>query len=74
MFKHKEELRIHRKRFILLATLIFGTVGVFHAMRVWFGWPLVVDGIAVPQGVSILASFITLAMAAMGIGYLSIEE
>jgi len=68
--KKFKKFDMHQRRYLMLATAIFGSVAVLHMVRVLFNWNLIIGGFEIPQNISVLAAFITLSMSAMGIGYL----
>ena len=54
-----------RRRFSLVAGVIFGLIALGHVLRIIFGWSLVVQGFSVPMWASGLAVVI--------LGYLAYE-
>jgi hypothetical protein len=46
------------KPFIAGAAVIFALVAIAHAIRLWFGWAVVIDGIDIPLWVSWVALLI----------------
>lgn len=48
-----------------LVSLIFTLLAVAHGARIWYGWPAVVDGYAIPMEISWVAVGIS--------GYLAIR-
>jgi hypothetical protein len=55
------------KRFILVATVIFGFVAVMHLLRIMGGWPVVLAGHDVPMWVSYIGLAIGGGLMAWGI-------
>ena len=41
-----------QKTFTIIASAIFGVVALFHVSRIFFGWPAVIGGWAVPMWLS----------------------
>jgi len=60
----------HKRRFIKLATVIFALVGVGHALRALYSWPMNIAGWNVPLYISWLAVVLTFSMVLMGATYL----
>ena len=72
--KKFKKFDMHQRRFLTLATVIFGVVGMAHTLRVLFAVELSIGEFEVSHNVSVLVAFITLCMAAMGIGYLIAKD
>jgi hypothetical protein len=51
------------KPFAAGATLIFALVAIVHAIRLWFGWTVVIDGLDIPMWVSWVALLIAGGLA-----------
>ena len=41
-----------QKTFTIIASAVFGVVVLFHVLRIFFGWPAVIGGWAVPMWLS----------------------
>ena len=41
-----------QKTFTIIASAIFGVVALVHVLRIFFGWPAVIGGWAVPMWLS----------------------
>ncbi len=41
-----------QKTFTIIASAVFGVVALFHVLRIFFGWPAVIGGWAVPMWLS----------------------
>jgi len=63
----------HRRRFIGLAIIIFAFVAIGHALRLVFGWELVIGGVVMPQMVSVFAVAFLAMMVIMGRYYYFVE-
>jgi hypothetical protein len=57
-----------QKTFSLVATVIFLVVGLLHALRLFLGWPVQVNGWVVPMWVSWVGLVFGLYLASEGIG------
>lgn len=66
----KQDIDIHKRRFITLTTVIFALIAVGHSIRIMQGWSLKIGYIALPMSVSYLAVLLALCMCVMGIYYL----
>jgi hypothetical protein len=51
------------KPFIAGATIVLALVAIAHAIRLSFGWAVIIDGIDIPMWVSWVALLITGALA-----------
>lgn len=67
--KKFQNFKKHQNRFIGLATFIFLIVGIVHTVRIYFGWSMTIGEFMLTPKTDILAAFIGLSMAAMGIYY-----
>jgi len=56
-----------QKTFSLVATVFFVLVAVMHALRVFFGWNVEVNGWIAPMWVSWVALVVALCLSAEGI-------
>lgn len=56
-----------QKIFSLVATVFFALVVVMHALRVFFGWNVEVNGWIAPMWVSWVALVVALCLSAEGI-------
>jgi hypothetical protein len=59
---------MRQKTFSLVATVIFLMVGLLHALRLFLGWHVQVNGWVVPMWVSWVGLVIGLYLASEGIG------
>lgn len=59
----------HLTRFIGMATVIFFFVAIFHGTRVFLGWDIVINGVALPMSISYLVLVMTVGMFIMGVAY-----
>jgi hypothetical protein len=57
-----------QKTFSLVATVVFLVVGLMHALRLFFGWHVELNGWIVPLWVSWVGLVIGLYLASEGIG------
>ena len=57
------------KPFTTLAAVIFALIGLLHLLRLFLGWEVTIEGMAVPMWLSVLA----LAIAA-GLAWLLLRE
>lgn len=53
------------KPFTTIAAAIFALVAFIHALRLFLGWEVTVNGIAIPMWASVLALAIAAALAFM---------
>lgn len=53
------------KPFTTIAAAIFALVALMHVFRLFLGWEVTVNGIAIPMWASALALIITAALALM---------
>jgi hypothetical protein len=51
------------KPFTGLAALVFSVVALLHLLRVFFGWPITVNGIFIPLWASAVACLLAAALA-----------
>jgi len=57
-----------QRSFSLVATVVFLVVGLMHALRLFFGWHVELNGWIVPMWVSWVGLVIGLYLASEGIG------
>lgn len=57
-----------QKTFSLIATVIFLVVGLMHALRLFLGWHIELNGWSVPMWVSWIGLVVGLYLASEGIG------
>ena len=53
------------KPFSLIAALVFGLVALMHLLRLFLGWPVVVNGFAIPLWASVAACLVAAVLAVM---------
>ena len=53
------------KPFTLIAALVFGLVALLQMMRLMLGWPVVVNGFAIPLWASAVACLVAAVLAVM---------
>jgi hypothetical protein len=59
---------MNQKSFSLVATVVFLVVGLMHALRLFLGWHVELNGWIVPMWVSWVGLVIGLYLASEGIG------
>ena len=53
------------KPFTLIAALVFGLVALLQMLRLFLGWPVVVNGFAIPLWASAVACLVAAVLAVM---------
>jgi len=53
------------KPFSLIAALVFGLVALLQMLRLFLGWPVVVNGFAIPLWASAVACLVAAVLAVM---------
>jgi hypothetical protein len=53
------------KPFTLIAALVFGLVALLQMLRLFLGWPVVVNGFAIPLWASAVACLVAVVLAVM---------
>jgi hypothetical protein len=53
------------KPFAQVASLIFAVVALAHLLRVFLGWPVIIDGYDVPRWMSVVACVAATILAIM---------
>jgi hypothetical protein len=57
---------MNTRNFCILATAVFGIVAIFHAARIWMGWPVVIGGWSVPMWVSWIGFIVAAVLSFFG--------
>lgn len=57
---------MNKHNYFLTAALIFGIIGIVHALRLWFGWEGIIGGWMVPVWVSWVAVVVAFFLAWQG--------
>ena len=60
-----------QKTFVLLAGVIFAIVAVCHLLRIFMGWPIVIDTWTVPMWLSWIALVIAGGLSYFGLSLVS---
>jgi hypothetical protein len=60
-----------QKTFVLLAGIIFAIVAVCHLLRIFMGWPIVIDTWTVPMWLSWIALVIASGLSYFGLSLVS---
>jgi hypothetical protein len=63
-----------RKTFCMLAGIIFTLVAVFHFVRIYVEWPVMIDDWSVPKWVSWVALIVACGFAAFGFRFTANDE
>ena len=56
-----------QKTFTLLAGVIFAIVALLHLLRIYMGWPVAIDGWAIPMWVSWIALVVAGGLSYFGL-------
>ena len=56
-----------QKSFTMIAGAFFAAIALFHLLRIFFGWPAVIGGWAVPMWLSWIGLFVTGGLSYFGI-------
>ncbi|MBI3274065.1 MAG: hypothetical protein HYZ69_02880 [Candidatus Colwellbacteria bacterium] len=57
---------MNKKTYMTMVAGIFTVIGVVHALRLWFGWEVVIGGWMVPAWVSWVAIIVAFFLAWQG--------
>jgi hypothetical protein len=63
-----------RKTYLLVAGIIFTLVALFHAMRIYMEWPIMIGDWSVPKWVSWAALIVAGGLAIFGFRFTANEE
>ena len=58
---------MNRQTFCIVAGVIFGVVALFHLLRIYMDWPVVIGDWSVPMGVSWIALVVAGLLAIWGL-------
>jgi hypothetical protein len=56
-----------QKKFVLLTGVIFALLALFHLLRIYMGWPVVIGGWTIPMWLSWLGLVVAGSLAYIGI-------
>ena len=54
------------RNFCMIAAVVFGIVAIFHAARIWMGWPAVIGSWSVPMWLSWIGLVLAAALSYFG--------
>jgi hypothetical protein len=63
-----------RKTFCMLAGIIFTLVALFHAVRIYMEWPVMIGDWSAPKWVSWIALIVAGGLAVIGFRFTSNDE
>jgi hypothetical protein len=63
-----------RKTFCMLTGIIFTLVALFHLVRIYMEWPVMIGDWSVPQWVSWVALIVAVGLAAFGFRFTANDE
>jgi hypothetical protein len=65
---------MNRKTYCLLAGIIFTLVTLFHLIRIFEDWPIIIGDWSVPKSVSWVALVVAGGLALLGFRFAAAEE
>ena len=62
---------MNQRTFVLLAGVVFAVVALAHLLRIFMGWPIVIDNWTVPMWLSWIALVIAGGLSCFGLSLVS---